>query len=112
MLLLHTSGLRLPEGIERYYHATRKQDYLDTFIEQLSERGLHFEPGTSYRYWNAGYHILGLIIEEVTGKSCEEVLAERILEPLGMADTGCNKAGLVLASSARSYHRIPGRIVT
>ena len=112
MLLLHTSGLRLPEGIERYYSATRKSDYLETFIEQLSQRGLRFEPGTDYGYSNAGYFILGLIIEQVTGKTYEEVLAEQILEPLGMTDTGCNKAGLVLESVAVSYHRIPGKIVT
>jgi CubicO group peptidase (beta-lactamase class C family) len=112
MLLLHTSGLRLPEGIESYYHATRKQDYLETFIEQMSERGLRFEPGTSYGYSNAGYHILGLIVEKVAGKPYEEVLAEQILEPLGMADTGCGRAGLVLENCAVSHHRIPSGIVT
>jgi CubicO group peptidase (beta-lactamase class C family) len=112
MLLLHTSGLRLPEGIERYYPATRKRDYLEIFIEQLSERGLRFEPGTDYGYSNAGYFILGLIIEQVTGKAYEEVLAGQILEPLGMTGTGCNKAGLVLEGAAVSYHRIPGKIVT
>jgi CubicO group peptidase (beta-lactamase class C family) len=112
MLLLHTSGLRLPEGIEAYYHASRKEQYLETFVEQLSVSGLHFDPGTGYRYSNAGYHILGLIIEKVTGKTYDEVLAEQILEPLGMSDTGCNRTGAVIEDRAISYHRLPGRIVT
>ncbi len=112
MLLLHTSGLRLPQGIEAYYDGSRKEDYLEKFIDQLSVNGLHFEPGTGYRYSNAGYHILGLIIEKATGKSYEEVLAQQVLEPLGMKDTGCNRAGLVLEDAACSYQRPPGGTVT
>jgi CubicO group peptidase (beta-lactamase class C family) len=55
MLLDHTSGLPFPEGIEKYYYASRKQDYLQEFLKQLSEEGLRFEPGEGYGYSNAGY---------------------------------------------------------
>lgn len=71
MLLSHRSGLPFPEGIERYYYATKKDDFLQEFVKQLNEEGLRFEPGDGYGYSNAGYFILGLIIEQVTGKTYE-----------------------------------------
>ena len=111
MLLNHTSGLILPEGIEKYYGASTKEDFLKIYLKQLSEEGLRFEPGKGYGYSNAGYHILGHIIEKVTGETYEAVLHEQILDPLGMSSTGCNKSGLVLNSRAYSYCRLPDRYV-
>jgi CubicO group peptidase (beta-lactamase class C family) len=112
MLLGHTSGLPLPEGIEKYYYASQNSEFLDEFIKQLSEEGLRFEPGEGYGYSNAGYHILGAIVEEVTGLTYEEVLNEQILKPLGMSSTGCERKGLVLANRAHSYIRLPDQYVT
>jgi CubicO group peptidase (beta-lactamase class C family) len=112
MLLSHRSGLPFPEGIEKYYYATTKDDYLQEFIKQLNEEGLRFEPGDGYGYSNAGYFILGLIIEKVTGKTYEAVLKEQILEPLGMSNTGCDRNGLVLENRARSYQKLPDKYIT
>jgi CubicO group peptidase (beta-lactamase class C family) len=112
MLLCHTSGLILPEGIEKYYYASRKEDFLKEYLKQLSEEGLRFEPGKGYGYSNAGYFILGLIIEKVTGKSYEAVLAEQILKPLGMTQTGCDRKGLVVENRATSYQKLRDRYIT
>ncbi len=112
MLLCHTSGLIFPEGIEKYYYATRKEEWLQEYLKQLSEEGLRFEPGKGYGYSNAGYFILGLIIEKVTGKSYEEVLSEQILNPLGMTQTGCNRNGLILENRATSYAKWGDRYTT
>lgn len=106
MLLLHTSGLRLPEGIEKYYYATRKEEWLQEFIRQNQQEGLRFEPGRGYGYSNGGYFILGLVIEKVTGKSYEEVLSEQILKPLAMKDTLCDRKGLALENRAASYRKL------
>lgn len=46
-----------------------------------------FAPGTDYRYTNANTNLIGAAIEKVTGKPYEEVLTERILEPLGQTGT-------------------------
>jgi CubicO group peptidase (beta-lactamase class C family)/ankyrin repeat protein len=112
MLLNHASGLRLPEGIEKYYDASNKDEFLQEFIKQQSEEGLRFDPGKGYAYSNAGYYLLGLIIEKVTGKTYEEVLRGNILNPLGMADTGCSRKGEVLKNGAISYAKLPDRYVT
>jgi CubicO group peptidase (beta-lactamase class C family) len=112
MLLTHTSGLPFPEGIEKYYYVSTHDEYLREFLKQVSEEGMRFEPGEGYGYSNAGYHILGLIIEKVTGKTYEEVLNEQILKPLGMSDTGCKRKDLVLENEAYSYQKLPGRYIT
>ncbi len=112
MLLCHSSGLILPEGIERYYYATSKQEWLREYLKQLSEDGLRFEPGKGYGYSNGGYFILGLIIEKVTGKSYEEVLTEQILKPLGMTQTGCDRKGLIVEDRATSYAKLRDRYIT
>jgi CubicO group peptidase (beta-lactamase class C family) len=41
-------------------------------------------PGTQYRYSGGGYVALTLLVEDVTGKSFPEFIAERVLEPIGM----------------------------
>jgi D-alanyl-D-alanine carboxypeptidase len=42
------------------------------------------EPGSWFHYSNAGYLLLGLVVEAVTGRSAAQMVAESILEPLGM----------------------------
>jgi CubicO group peptidase (beta-lactamase class C family) len=96
MLLCHTSGLILPEGIEKYYYATTKEEFLREYLKQLSEEGLRFEPGHGYGYSNGGYYILGLII----------------LKPLGMAHTGCDRKGRVVENMATSYRKLPDGYIT
>lgn len=43
------------------------------------------EPGVKARYSNAGYKLLGLLLEAVTGQPYAELVRERIFAPLGMA---------------------------
>jgi len=112
MLLCHTSGLPLPEGIENYYYASTKEEWLGEFLKQLAEEGMRFEPGKGYGYSNAGYFILGLIIEKVTGKSFQEVLQTQILDPLNMSDTFCGYKGMKMENMAVSYQKLPDRYIT
>jgi len=49
---------------------------------------LLFEPGSSRRYSNSGYVLLGFIIEKLTGRSYRENLDERIIKKLGLTNTG------------------------
>lgn len=44
-------------------------------------------PGETFHYSNAGYIVLGLIVERVTGTSLADAVRSRILEPLGMSDS-------------------------
>jgi hypothetical protein len=44
-------------------------------------------PGAAWIYNNGGWSILTAIIERITGQSLEDVLRERVFEPIGMVDT-------------------------
>ncbi len=78
------------------------------FVEIFSERDLRFEPGSQFEYCNSGYYLLGAITEEVTGKSYEENLQERILLPLGMEGTGYVQPGVLVPKRAFGYYETFG----
>lgn len=58
------------------------------FAQKYCQGDLEFEPGTKWNYNNSAYFLLGLIIEQVAGKSFETVLHEFIFDPLNMTNTG------------------------
>ncbi len=82
--LSHTTGLVHKSAIE-----TPTLDELSLRINALcyAMGPLQFEPGTSYRYSNAGINTAGRIIEIVSGMKYEDFLDQRVLKPLGMTDT-------------------------
>jgi D-alanyl-D-alanine carboxypeptidase len=47
----------------------------------------YFPPGKGWHYSNTNFILLGLIIEQVTGRPVEDVLRTRILRPLGLQHT-------------------------
>jgi CubicO group peptidase (beta-lactamase class C family) len=85
-LLNHTSGLiDYPELISKESTVTLKdRDVLDMVMRQ---NHTHFAPGSQFRYCNAGYVILGLIVEAVSGRRFNDFLKENIFKPLGMSHT-------------------------
>ena len=46
-----------------------------------------FEPGTMTFYSNTNLILLGMVIEQVTGKPIDQVMQEQIIEPLGLEHT-------------------------
>jgi CubicO group peptidase (beta-lactamase class C family) len=62
-------------------------DAPDTIIAITANDTLWFKPGTSWRYDNSGYVVLGMLIEKVTGHPWATDLAERFFRPLGLAST-------------------------
>jgi CubicO group peptidase (beta-lactamase class C family) len=73
-----------------------------------AKENLQSEPGTKWQYSNCGYDLLDLILEEVTGKSFGELLQERLLNPLGMNDTGMDRNDLAQKGGASGYVRHAG----
>ena len=69
---------------------------------------LKFEPGTRHEYSNAGYIVLGLIIEAVSGQDYYAYVREHIFRPAGMADTDSFLADEVVPNRAVSYTKEGG----
>ncbi|GAA5024187.1 hypothetical protein GCM10025734_82340 [Kitasatospora paranensis] len=59
----------------------------DEWMRRLGELPLMHQPGERWQYHIAS-DLLGVLVARVTGRSFESFLQERVLEPLGMADTG------------------------
>jgi CubicO group peptidase (beta-lactamase class C family) len=57
-------------------------------LHRLSQPGfLVSRPGEKYRYSNANYVLLAVVVEKVSGQRFADFLAANILKPLGMHDT-------------------------
>jgi len=59
----------------------------DEWMRRLGELPLTYQPGERFHYSHAT-DVLGFIVARIEGKSLGEVLKARILDPLGMGDTG------------------------
>jgi CubicO group peptidase (beta-lactamase class C family) len=82
-LLTHTSGIEDLEGRDDWDPIGREE-----FIRLAMKQPLGSPPGTHYSYSNAGYSLLGAIIEKLTGLSYERYLRQTFFLPLGMYETG------------------------
>ncbi len=51
------------------------------------------EPGTQWNYSNTHYVLLSMIAENITGKTWEEEVEERFIQPLGLTSTVAPRAG-------------------
>lgn len=82
-----------------------KEDHLALIVKATPD----FEPDTKSLYSNSGYFILGLIIEQVTGKSYEAVLQEKIATKIGLRDTYVATGNIdVNRNESLTYFMIPG----
>jgi CubicO group peptidase (beta-lactamase class C family) len=94
-------------------------DYLQLFVND----SLLFEPGTQRRYSNAGYVVLGLIVERLSGQDCYAYMRDHIFKPAGMNSSGWFPSDDITANLATGYthpegddkawtsniHTLPGR---
>lgn len=91
-LFTHTSGFTYgdkEEAIDEIYQTAGldKADSLADLVRMLATLPLKREPGTMYEY-GFSTDILARVVEVVSSQPFDLFLQERILEPLGMTDTG------------------------
>jgi len=109
-LLNHTSGLTnmdaglskesaIKSGIDQY----QKPYTTDELLRKFCSGKLEHEPGKVFDYNNGEYIILGKIIERIYGKSYEQVLKQRLLQPLRMDDSGFLHQQDVVERLANTY---------
>lgn len=105
-LLNHTSGIPSYTSVANFFaNVSRNPFTVDDFVKQFASSDLEFEPGSKYTYNNSGYFLLGAIIEKVTGQSYEKALKAKILDPLGMKNTGYDLHTPVIEKRAAGYER-------
>lgn len=114
-LLNHSVGLRhptednflyrleiglFPSRMERISFQQRLEKY-------VYRKPLMFTPGESVYYSNAGYWLIGLLLEQVTGSKLEELLQNKICKPLALNDTFIERK--TTGQIAKGYHRVGKR---
>jgi CubicO group peptidase (beta-lactamase class C family) len=93
-LLRHTSGLTYGT----FGKSLVNQAYIDAklfdpnqtlaeFVSKLSKLPLAYQPGTTWNY-SMSTDVLGRIVEVVSGVPFDQFIADRIVKPLGLSDTG------------------------
>jgi D-alanyl-D-alanine carboxypeptidase len=90
-LLQHTSGIPDFSGVPAFKQAFAASLLTPPPPEQLAayvaEEPLNFSPGSKYQYSNTDNVLVGLMVQQVAGTPYEEVLAQRVYEPLGLTAT-------------------------
>ena len=91
-LATHTSGLpRLAPN-----QPTDEVNPYRDFTAERAEEGLRAAartPEAGHLYSNFGYQLLGLVLERASGQRYQDLLAERLLGPLGMTRSGVGGSG-------------------
>ena len=83
-LLAHTSGI---DG-DHFEDCGRGDDVLERYVASCASLHQTHPMGATMSYCNTGYSIIGRIIEVLTGKVWDDVMGERLFQPLGLTHTG------------------------
>jgi CubicO group peptidase (beta-lactamase class C family) len=81
-LLCHTGGF---EG-DQWFDTGTGDDCVAKFVDLLADARQLTAPGELFSYCNAGYVVLGRIVEVLRGKPFHVVSRERLVDPLGLTN--------------------------
>ncbi|WP_093212241.1 serine hydrolase domain-containing protein [Sediminibacillus albus] len=76
---------------------------LKKFLPLFQKGIMEFKPGEKFHYNNAGYIVLGLIIEQQTGQSFTDYVEENIFRPTEMNNTGYFSLDQLPRNTANGY---------
>jgi CubicO group peptidase (beta-lactamase class C family) len=100
-LLTHTSGIPNSfDGITSW----RQSKTPEQLVAAFRNKPLDFTPGETRKYSNAGYYLLGYLIESISGQTYGDFVRENIFRPLGMNDSGPVSSSAIISNRASGYH--------
>jgi D-alanyl-D-alanine carboxypeptidase len=105
-LLTHTAGMGTLFESPGYQRLRRYRSSWDQ-VSAFADEKLFFEPGTRWRYSNAGYVTLAAVVERLTGMTYLDYVRENIFKPLGMKDTDSYAHDEVVPNMSVLYVRSP-----
>lgn len=85
-LLTHTSGMGSYFN-DKFFANLNNMKTVADYLPLFASDPLAFEPGTKWQYSNAGFTVLGLIIEKLSGQSYYDYVKQHIFKPAGMVNT-------------------------
>lgn len=106
-MMQHSSGIRDPLDLPGFMLFGSWSTVLCAGAGlQLSKRisDANYAPGERMIYSNQGYYLLSLAIERVSGMPFAAFLKQRVLAPLGMADTELLASDMQMVPGIASFH--------
>lgn len=110
-LLTHTSGIPSYTSVDAFWEKSPLHLSHDELLDFVREDSLQFTPGADWSYSNTGYYLLGMVVEEATGRPYHRVLRDSLLAPLGLEATRYCWQGPIVEGRADGYTRsdsVPG----
>lgn len=103
-LMNHIGGLRDYLDVAFVGNDTAVQPQGSALAAQVRQRDVNFAIGDKFIYNNGGYHLVSICIERVAGMPFEQVLQERLFDPLGMVDTISLPTDLTIERGMATLH--------
>lgn len=107
MLASMTSGYVDYVGDDAFVDAVHADPFRRWTNEELvaisTAHPQQFPPGTNWDYSHSGYVILGQALEAATARSLEELLEERVIEPLGLTSTRAHASAAIPEPVLHAY---------
>ena len=104
-LLTHTSGMGMYWN-DKFMAQREKLLTVAAHLPLFAGDPLAFAPGGKFQYSNAGYMLLGAIIEKLSGQDYYSYVQEHIYKPAGMNDTGFYELGKGIPNLAIGYTKM------
>ena len=104
-LLSHTAGF---EG-DIFTDTGKGDDCLEKYVLTLGDTPQLFPPGERFSYNNAGYCVLGRLVEVLREKPFDDCLRERLFTPLGLTHAANGPYEAILFRAAVGHVRADAR---
>lgn len=104
-LVTHTSGMGDIFGEKYLSTPPSSLRRLSDYVPFFAGAPVLFAPGQGKSYSNAGYVVLGLLVEKVSGREFHDYLRENVFRPAGMEHTGPYEPAVAVPNRAVGYTR-------
>jgi len=108
-LLRHESGLTEYWESPQYQSLHYRIDNVEDYGLIVKDMPLVFKPGSARRYSNAGYNLLGIIVQKAGKQNYYDFMRQRIFQPLGMLATDFYQTTLANAPISIGYTNLSPR---
>jgi len=110
-LLTHTSGIPdyfdedVMDDFEELWkdHPVYRMRSLQDFVPLFADQQMKFPPGKQFHYNNAGFIVLGLVVEQQSGMDFTEYVQKYIFDACGMDESGYFAADRLPSNTAIGY---------
>jgi beta-lactamase class C len=101
-VLSHTTGL----PYHTYTNLVEEGMDLPSLLGMLKNVNVARTPGTEYSYQNVAYSLIGEVIKNATGKTYEEIMMEKVFQPLNMKTASIDYTSLMTNVDIAKPHKM------